>query len=588
MKKYVIYFFISLIISNFSLVAHDEASYIVIGGGTAGATISKLLSDDPTVSVLLIHNGKNQTTNPDIQFTKNVPFTVTSALFGSSFFQSGLTIPQVNDNNKELFLTCGLPLGGTSSVNAGAWARGTNQVYSQWEPIAGPEWSTSIIQDLYVKLEKYNGFTTNPAVRGFTGPLDVRQIPVPTAFSVKFTQAVASATGVPVILDYNDTNTPIGVCPLMQYTQSFPDGEFRVSSATAFLNQTVVTPEGKGAGSRQLNIKYKSRALRTIWKGQKAIGVEYYHKGKIKKAYASKGVIVCAGLFSSAFLMHSGVGPKDLLESLGIKVKYDNPNVGNAFADQTLLITAFETNPADTPVVGTSCGSLPSSISINKLNSTFLFNIPAIEESPAKNQLLDFILCNGSQTVENSAFSQIAMLPAPGGDPTVRRARITTINLTPGIAFALVDLPQPLSRGRITINSFNPFDPPVINSGIFSNPADLDLYVDIFQTYIKDINIALQAIDNKYRLIFPLPEIIDDPILLREFIKEAVGSNQCFQCHCRMAPLNQGGVVNSTGKVYGVENLYVADNSIVPVAMDGTPMATGYLIAANIARLLRE
>lgn len=46
-------------------------------------------------------------------------------------------------------------------------------------------------------------------------------------------------------------------------------------------------------------------------------------------------------------------------------------------------------------------------------------------------------------------------------------------------------------------------------------------------------------------------------------------------------------VVDGTGKVYGVNKLYVADDSIVPVPVDGTPMASAYLIASNIARLLR-
>ena len=55
-----------------------------------------------------------------------------------------------------------------------------------------------------------------------------------------------------------------------------------------------------------------------------------------------------------------------------------------------------------------------------------------------------------------------------------------------------------------------------------------------------------------------------------------------------MAPLDQGGVVNSIGRVYGVQNLIVADNSVNPAGMDGTPMATGYLVAANIAQLLLE
>lgn len=152
----------------------------------------------------------------------------------------------------------------------------------------------------------------------------------------------------------------------------------------------------------------------------------------------------------------------------------------------------------------------------------------------------------------------------------------------------MVDLVQPLSRGRITINSSNPFDPPVINSGTFTNPSDLALYVEAFQIYIKNINAALHAIDSHYELIIPDPSILDNVNLVTEYIKGSVISAQCWQSHCRMAPLDQGGVVDSRGRVYGVKNLYVADDSIIPVLMDDTPMASAYLIAANIARLLLQ
>lgn len=589
-KNYII-FILSLLIAYPNLMAAKEtADYIVIGVGTAGATISKLLTDDPNTSVIALHSGRNLNEDPDIKYTQNVVFTVFSALLGSSFFQTGDTTPQPNADNRRLLWAMGAPEGGTSSTNAGAWARGTDQVYSHWEAIAGPEWSPAKILAIYTSLENYNGLTTNPAAHGFNGPLHVRQVPLAeiTAFDQKFSQAVIAATGFPLVLDYNDPNTPIGVSPQLQYTQMGPNGDLRESSATAFLNSSVVTPSGKGVDGRKLEIKYKSRALRTIWNGNKAVGVEYYHDNKIRKVYANKGVIVCGGLYSSAFLMHSGVGPKDVLEPLGIKVKFDNSNVGNALADQDLLIVAFATNPDDTPIVYDSCGNLPSAISVNSLNPSFILSIPAIQNSKYRQQLLNAFFCSNFAFPGNSAFSQISWLPAPGGDPTIRQTRITTINPIPGLAFALCDLVQPQSRGRITINSFNPFDPPVIDDGMFTNPNDLALYVQFFETYIKDINNSLNAMDPEYELIFPLPEVLDDPILLRAFIKEAVVSNQCWQSHCRMAPLDQGGVVDSTGKVYGVSNLYVADDSIVPVAMDGTPMATAYLIAANIARLLLQ
>jgi len=570
--------------SQAALFGSEKADYVIVGAGTAGATIANLLSDDPCTSVIVLHNGRNLTEDPDIKYTKNTLFTVVSAMFGSPFYQTGYSIPQVYDNDRELFWALAVPEGGASSINAGAWARGTDQVYSQWEAIAGPQWSTATILGIYKGLEKYNGSTPNPAARGYNGPLDIRQNPEPTQVMINFAQAISAAVNVPVIIDYNDPLTPMGAATQMQYTQNGENGQFRVSSATAFLNPSVITPGGKGVNGRKLTVKFNSPALRTIWKGNKAIGVEYFACGKIKKVYAKKGVIICAGLYSSAFLMRSGVGPSKDLKALGIEVKYDNPNVGASLADQVLSVVAFSSNPKDTPVCAKNIcpGKFPFPISIDQIDK-IPFNDPNDKEL-----LLNAFFCSDFAFPANSIFGQIANLPAPGGDPAVRSVRLTTFNPIPGLTLALFDLVQPQSRGRITLSSTNPFDPPVIDNGMFSNPADLTLYIQAYQIYLKNISDALHAIDDAYKLIFPPLEILNDQELLTTFIKEAAMSNQCWQSHCRMAPLNQGGVVDSYGKVYGVENLFVADDSIVPVGMDGTPMASAYLIAANIARLLLE
>lgn len=565
----------------------ERADYIVIGLGTAGAAAAKLLSDDNKTSVIGIHNGRNLTQDPDIKYTKNGAFTLISALFGSSFYQTGFTVPQPHANNNRLFWTIAVPEGGASSINAGAWARGTNQVYSQWEAIAGPEWSTTVILDLYKELENYHGVTPNPSARGFNGPIDVRQVPKPTAFAKKFSKAVAKAVNVPIVVDYNNPDTPIGASPQLQCTQRGADGRLRVSGATAFLNKQVVNDDGTGVGNRKLKLNLRSTALRTVWKGNKAIGVEYFHDGKIKKAFADKGVIVCAGLYSSAFLMHSGVGPNTLLTKYGINIKHANPHVGAALADQTIINIAFATNPKDTPIVCDATTSLPGGISFNKSNTSFFFSVPNLPNASDKQRLLNAFFCDDAFP-ENSIFAQISWLPAPGGDPTIRKVRIATVNPIPGLALALVDLVQPLSRGRITIGSFNPFDKPIIDSGMFTNSADLELYVQTFQTYIRDINTTLHKMDKKYELIYPSMAVINDVKRLKDFIKDEVIPCQCWQSHCRMAPRKQGGVVDNRGRVYGVENLYVADNSINPVLMDGTTMATGYLIAANIVRLLQQ
>jgi choline dehydrogenase-like flavoprotein len=312
--------------------------------------------------------------------------------------------------------------------------------------------------------------------------------------------------------------------------------------ATAFLNEKVVNSKGQGVKGRKLRIFFKSTALRTIWKGNKAVGVEYLQDGITKKVFAKKGIIVSAGLKSSFFLLHSGIGPKSLLDSLGIPVIFDNPNVGQGLVDHPGVPTLFTANPLDVDI----------------------FAIPRI-------------------------FASISFLPAPGRDPGVRALRFSAANAqTPGLFAGILDLLQPLSRGSLTINSSDPLAPPVIDLGFLTNPSDLTLLRQGLQMYVRNIANALTTHDPLYNLILPDPSILNDDNLVDDYIKEVLFSNQSFQSHCRMAPQNQGGVVDSFGRVYGAKNLYVADNSIVPQCMDGAPMASGYLIGANIARLIIE
>lgn len=558
----------NLLHANHSGVEGNRADYVIVGMGSAGGLLAKRLTDDKQTSVIALHTGKNFTDSFIIKYAKNTSFSVFAALLGSPLpfdtaslhippqmqaeletllqltndaakplYETGASTPQPNANNRQLLWVLPLPLAGGTSVNAGAWCRGTNQLYSEWEALAGPEWSPNYILSIYKQLENYHGKTTNRHTRGYHGPLRVRQDP-PSKLSQVFTQAMMAATDTPFVLDYNDPETPIGISSQLQLTRTGENSFYRESSATAFLDHHVMKSNGTGVDGRKLQIYFESAGLRTIWSGNKAIGVEYMQNGVVKKAFANKGVIVCAGLRSSPFLLHSGIGPAGLLNSLGIPVKFNNPNVGQNLADQPHVVLLFTSNPKDSNVKG------------------------------------------------NGVFSQIAWLPAPGGDPISRQVRFATVDIIPGLTIALLDLCQPLSRGSVSINSPDPLASPVVDLGILSNPNDLDLFVYACTTYLKNINIQLQMIDPQYRLIFPDPAILDDPVLIADFIRDEVGSNMHFQSHCRMAPLADGGVVDSRGRVYGVQNLYVADNSINPQNMDGSPMATAYLVAANIARLL--
>ena len=386
-------------------------------------------------------------------------------------------------------------------------------------------------------MEKYQGKTANKRARGYHGPIRVTQDPPASSLSKKFARATEVATGVPFIVDYNNPATPLSVSTQMQSAHRGHNGFFRVSSVTAFLKR-IMRSNGQGKRGRKLQVKFDSTALRVVWEGNTAIGVEYLQNGEQKVAYANKAVIVCAGLRSSPFLLHSGVGPAGLLNDLGIPVVYDNPNVGQGLIDQTPVPILYTTDPKD------------------------------------------------SQAGATTFFAQMSNLPSPTGSPSGRQIRLAVIDAIPGLTPVIVDLLQPKSRGSITINSSDPLQQPIINFGLLSNSDDLNLLVAAFQTYVKNISQQLQLIDKSYQLVLPVPEILEDTTLTQQYIREIAGTDFHYQGHCRMAPLDQGGVVNSRGQVHGVHHLIVADNSIIPSPIDGSPMTSAYLIAWNIARLL--
>lgn len=515
----------------------STADYVIVGVGTAGAVVAKKLSDNGQNSVIALHIGQNLSEDPIIKLSVGALFTVPDLVIGPPYYINEETTPQTDADNREIICGFALPEGGASSVNAGVYCLGTKRFYKEWEAIAGPNWSPQRIQRIFKELETYVGKTTDPKARGKHGPIEVRQAP-PSKISQTFTNAMVAATGVKKVLDYNVVTT--GACPRMQYTQSGKGGKFRVSSATAFLNEDVVTPDGHGVGKRKLRILFESRGLRTIWDHNKAVGVEYLHNGKIKKVFAKKGVIVCCGLMSSPFLLHSGVGPKKLLKSLGIPVVYNNPNVGQNLTDQPAIRCLFTSDPKD--------------------------NSPKFQ----------------------GLFENIAAFPTPNGNPNKRVIRMSSLSPVQGTGITLVsvDLYQPKSRGSITIKSADPLVDPVIDLGVLSNPEDVELFRIALQVYLRKINNKIQKINPLYQLVFPDPAILNDSQLVIDFIKENVGCNQHFQSHCRMAPLDQEGVVGSTGHVHGVENLIVADDSVISLCMDGSPMSFAYLIGFNIAELL--
>lgn len=432
-------------------------------------------------------------------------------------------------------------LGGGSSINGEQYVRPTPAVLAQWERLLGDLWSPERATETFRRLERYRGQTTNPAVHGTRGRLQIRQAPAqPTAMAKKLVAAIEQATGFKEILDYNDPATPLGPFTRWQLYQDPSDR--RVSASTAFLSPDVMTPSGRGVDGRNLLVLFRSTALRVNFQHRRAEGVTFLQDGIAYEARARQKVILSAGINSTQLLLLSGIGPAEQLMAAGVPVLFENPNVGRRLRNHTLNFATFATNPSDRP------------------------------------------LPRGDA---NALYTGGAFLPDPSpGAPSDRRGvQLVGIGSGENLTLAILYL-RPKSSGSIRIQSRDPLQIVLADEAFLANPADLESVKRIYKTYIAGIASKLAAIDPAYRLLSPAQEVLADDARLEAFIKENFAHNHHQQGALRMAPLREGGVVDEEGNVYGVQDLVVADASVVPFTVDGNTSAAAFLIGATIAQQL--
>jgi len=513
--------------------------YIVVGTGPSGSVIAKTLTDDKKTSVLVLEAGEDNDEDKPIRDSTFAP--ELEEHFFPQYFWQGEGIPQEGLDERSFEWTTGRLLGGGSSINGEQYVRPTSTVFKKWERLLGSLWSPQQAIENFKILEKYNGKTHSPDVHGFNGRIDIRQAPKnPTTMAKKLVSAMEQATGFQRILDYNDPRTPIG--PFTRWQLFQQSNGRRESSSTAFLSSDIMNTSGHGVNGRKLRVFFKSTVLRVLFNQKRAVGVEFLREGEYVRVYAQKKIIISAGINSPQLLMLSGIGPNTLLEKANIPVIFDNPNVGRNLRNHTLNTAVFSTNPND--------NGLP----LNDPNALYV----------------------GGAFLPN---------PVPGTSRNRREVQLVGTSSNNLLTIVILFL-QPKSRGTIKIQSNDPLKIVLADEGFLENTSDLEVVKNIYKIYIKNIAAELKAIDPAYQLISPTPDIIDDEASLEEFIKQNFDHNHHQQGALRMAPLDKGGVVDDQGQVYGVRDLIVADDSIIPFTVDGNTSAPAYLIGFTIAQQL--
>ncbi len=540
-----------------------EADIIVVGGGAAGCILMSELSENGQFSVLGIEGGPNLTSDPVIEQV-GLPAFLLAGPGKAQYFWPGWaqSLPMPGLNGRTSDWTTGMLLGGGASVNGLYYGRGSNAVYSRWEGVSGSSnWSLNNILATFKALETYHGVSMTPGVRGSNGALSVLQTPtvseVTTRVLLPATQAAFPF--LPVVEDYNDPSVENCIDPRSQWFINAA-GTKRASSATAYLDSSVMTPEGQGVNGHKLFVLFDSVAVNIVFdKHGKAKKVRYLKDGKLFEACARKAVVLASGINSSKLLQLSGIGPAEVLKKAGIKPVFINENVGKHLQNHPLIFMTLVANPADN-------GIPPGAPYAFTINSVYL---PVVGGSASDPRMLQILF---------EYIPQNELVPIPL------------------VVFGF-ELLNPLSEGSVNIQSDNAFQIAAADDAFYQNPVDLKNMMDVVKFYIPNLLTELFIKGAPFYFLAP-----GDPYFsvisagftdasIEAYVKN--NSNLSldvhhFVSHCKMAPLNAGGVVDGNTLVYGTKNVFVADDSICPVIPDINTAAAAMMIGLRTSEILKS
>ena len=137
-------------------------------------------------------------------------------------------------------------------------------------------------------------------------------------------------------------------------------------------------------------------------------------------------------------------------------------------------------------------------------------------------------------------------------------------------------LARPHSHGHLRVTGPNPFDPIEIVANTLSDPADM-------KALIRAIELCREIGNSASMSQFVKREVMP---ALEDFARDAVSAFWHQACTAKI-DCDELSVVNGRLQVYGIDNLRIADASIMPRITTGNTMATSVIIGERAAQLIR-